>query len=133
MRGIRTAGKDGVLYRSRTEANFAGTLSFFDVKYEYEPVTFTLKYEGEDSFKYTPDFLLPVLGYWVELSHKHDPRINVKFSKCIQLSKADKPVLFITCGGSRLNSLHIWIIENGEVQKQYYNDLDLLFKDLKEN
>lgn len=132
-RGIKTKHGD-TLYKSKMEAAWASVFTFFGLKYEYEPKTFTLMPDSEfdNPVKYTPDFLLTDLGYWVEVKPKNGDFDNtVKFNKCIKLSRIDKPVLFITASGSKLKSLCITIIRNGNVDSKKYKEFHLLLRDLQ--
>ncbi|MGI9095823.1 MAG: hypothetical protein ACR2JL_00680 [Candidatus Limnocylindrus sp.] len=52
-----------------SEAEFARILDFNGVQWEYEPRTFALRGEGvEPERGFTPDFYLPELDLWVELT-----------------------------------------------------------------
>jgi len=52
-----------------SEAEFAHILDFYGVRWEYEPRSFPLRWEGDRVVEmFTPDFYLPDLGLYVELT-----------------------------------------------------------------
>ncbi|MEV6313391.1 hypothetical protein AB0M10_32980 [Streptomyces sp. NPDC051840] len=63
---------DGTTFRSRLEADWARTLNLNNIRWEYEPETFTLP----SGTTYIPDFRLPDLGTWIEVKGPNVPRIE---------------------------------------------------------
>ena len=56
-------------FAHQSEEEFARILDFYGVRWEYEPRTFALSDETErPSASFTPDFYLPELDLWVELT-----------------------------------------------------------------
>ena len=56
-------------FAHQSEAEFARILDFYGVRWEYEPTTFALHgAEVESGRGFTPDFYLPDLDLWVELT-----------------------------------------------------------------
>ena len=53
-----------------SEAEFARILDFYQIAWQYEPHTFTLRRhaDGTPAERFTPDFYLPELGLYVELT-----------------------------------------------------------------
>ncbi|MFF1341088.1 hypothetical protein ACFVYT_24745 [Streptomyces sp. NPDC058290] len=54
----------GHLFRSRLEARWATVFNDLGIRWEYEPQGFRV---GEQQRPYLPDFLLPDIGWWVEV------------------------------------------------------------------
>jgi len=56
-------------FANRSEAEFARILDFYGVQWQYEPRTFPLRQEGDTVLEaFTPDFYLPELDLYVELT-----------------------------------------------------------------
>jgi hypothetical protein len=87
------AGWDGLKpqdFVHRSEAEFAKLLDFYQVKWQYEPTTFALERdsEGRITQAFTPDFYLPELDLYVELttlSQKLVTRKNQKLRRLREL------------------------------------------------
>jgi len=87
------AGWDGFKpqdFVHRSEAEFARLLDFYQVKWQYEPTTFALERdsEGRITQAFTPDFYLPELDLYVELttlSQKLVTRKNQKLRRLREL------------------------------------------------
>lgn len=63
---------NGTLFRSRLEADWARTLDFNGITWNYEPETITLP----SGATYIPDFYLPRLRTWIEVKGPDVPRIE---------------------------------------------------------
>jgi hypothetical protein len=69
-------------FAHQSEAEFARILDFYGVQWEYEPRTFALRGEGvEPERGFTPDFYLPELDLWVELTTLRRPLMRQKRRK----------------------------------------------------
>jgi len=51
-----------------SEEEFARLLDFYQIEWLYEPRSFVLQWEGKASERFTPDFYLPVLDLYVEMT-----------------------------------------------------------------
>ena len=60
----------GVSFAHPSEAEFARILDFYRIAWQYEPHTFTLRWhpDGSPAERFTPDFYLPELDLYVELT-----------------------------------------------------------------
>lgn len=56
-------------FRSRLEARWAHVFNDLGIRWEYEPQGYHV---GEDRRPYLPDFLLPDIGWWVEIKGSQD-------------------------------------------------------------
>ncbi len=75
MRGTCTGSSPeatglGVSFAHRSERRFARILDFYRLRWEYEPHTFPLRWsaDGRPVESFTPDFWLPELGTYLELT-----------------------------------------------------------------
>lgn len=59
-----------VNFAHSSEEEFARILDFYDISWEYEPVTFPLEWDrnGNVSSSFTPDFYLPEQGLFIEIT-----------------------------------------------------------------
>jgi hypothetical protein len=57
-------------FANRSERRFARLLDFYRIRWEYEPHTFPLRWDGAGRAveSFTPDFWLPDVGAYVELT-----------------------------------------------------------------
>ncbi|MFZ9698611.1 MAG: hypothetical protein ACO3BX_02060 [Candidatus Limnocylindrus sp.] len=57
-------------FAHRSEAEFAQILDFYGVRWEYEATTFPLTHhtDGRVASRFAPDFYLPDMNLWVELT-----------------------------------------------------------------
>jgi hypothetical protein len=57
-------------FAHRSEAEFAQILDFYGIRWEYEATTFPLKHhtDGRVASRFAPDFYLPDVNLWVELT-----------------------------------------------------------------
>jgi len=60
----------GASFAHPSEERFARVLDFYRVRWEYEPHTYAVSWDdaGDVSERFTPDFWLPELGLYVELT-----------------------------------------------------------------
>ena len=82
MRGTCTGSSLGAIrlgarFAHRSERRFARILDFYRLRWEYEPHTFPL-HDGES---FTPDFWLPEIGTYVELTTLRQPLVTRKNRK----------------------------------------------------
>jgi len=70
-------------YAHEYEEQFAEILDTFKIRYEYEPKTFVIKANGNGEIKqgFTPDFYLPELDLYVEITSMHGNSCNKKNRK----------------------------------------------------
>jgi len=67
--------------RSSWEADFARVLNYYGIRYEYEPLLFTLLRADGSTVTYAPDFFVPGLNCWYEIKgwmdHKSEEKIRL--------------------------------------------------------
>lgn len=70
-------------YAHEYEERFAEILDTFNIKYEYEPKTFVIKANGNGEMKqgFTPDFYIPEIDTWVEITSMSGNSCNRKNRK----------------------------------------------------
>ena len=61
---------ENIVFAHESEKEFAKILDFYRIKWEYEPKTFTLEWDENDIpvISFTPDFYLPELDLYIELT-----------------------------------------------------------------
>ena len=76
------AAFDPVSFAHPSEEEFAGILDFYGVQWEYEPRTFPLReVDGRLSMGFTPDFYLPDLDLYIELTTLKQKLVTEKHKK----------------------------------------------------
>lgn len=75
---------DGVMYRSRLEAQTALFLKKLHLKYLYEPHVIDLG----DGVNYVPDFYLPDIDTYIEVKGGHNERLD-KWEKFVELREKE--------------------------------------------
>ena len=74
--------KNPVRFAHPSEAEFARILDFYGVRWDYEPRSFALKWEGDRMQEmFTPDFYLPDLDLYVELTTLRQKLVTEKNRK----------------------------------------------------
>jgi hypoxanthine phosphoribosyltransferase len=70
-----------------SEREFAGILSFYQLAWQYEPRTFPLEYspDGRVTESFTPDFYLPELDLYIELTTLKQSLVTKKNRKLRRL------------------------------------------------
>ena len=70
-------------FAHRSERRFARILDFYRLRWEYEPHTFPLRWshDGRAVESFTPDFWLPDLGTYLELTTLRQPLVTRKNRK----------------------------------------------------
>ena len=88
MRGTCTgsspeATRLGVSFAHKSERRFARVLDFYRLRWEYEPHTFPLRWsdDGRAVESFTPDFWLPELGTYLELTTSRQALVTRKNRK----------------------------------------------------
>src|SRR5262245_43483371 len=68
--GVDASGRRWPAFAHGSEAELARILDFYAVRWEYEPRTFPILWnlEGQVVESFSPDFYLPELDLWVELT-----------------------------------------------------------------
>jgi hypothetical protein len=79
-----------IKFAHKSEKEFSKILDFYKIKWEYEPRTFILEVdeEGNPDTSFTPDFYLPDINLYIELTtlnQKLVTRKNYKIKKLRQL------------------------------------------------
>ena len=79
-------GHTGVKFAHPSEIEFAHILDFYGMKWSYEPRSFPLRWEGDRIVEmFTPDFYLPDLDLYVELTTLRQKLVTEKNRKLRQL------------------------------------------------
>lgn len=78
-----------VKFAHESERDFARILDFYRIKWEYEPKTFVLERdaEGNPTVSFTPDFYLPELDLYIELTTLNQRLVTRKNRKIKALKK----------------------------------------------
>ncbi len=79
----------GNMFAHSSEEEFANILNFYHIKWEYEPKTFSLKWDeaGNVVESFTPDFYLPDLDLYIELTTMKQSLVTKKNRKVKLLRK----------------------------------------------
>lgn len=122
----------GIVYRSRTEAEWAKFFIFMEINFVYEPKLFRLPKGG----KYLPDFYLPDLsfgygsspqGLWIEVKPTAPTREEIL--KLAEVSKqTKKPCAFLVGQPIQRISKRDWDLIGWQTQESLY----INFADCKE-
>lgn len=89
-KSIRFMNTDKIKFAHESEKEFAKILDYYRIKWEYEPRTFPLEWDedGNPSICFTPDFYLPDLDLYIELTTLNQNLVtkkNYKIKKLKQL------------------------------------------------
>jgi hypothetical protein len=78
-----------VAFTHASEAEFARILDFYGVRWEYEPRTFLLEWDEDGQVReaFTPDFYLPDLDLFVELTTMRQALVTRKNRKVRRLKE----------------------------------------------
>ncbi|MBN1995216.1 MAG: hypothetical protein JW953_21180 [Anaerolineae bacterium] len=78
-----------VVFAHPSEAEFARILDFYQVRWEYEPKTFALQWDGEGKMveAFSPDFYLPDQDLYIELTTMEQRLMTKKHRKLRRLRK----------------------------------------------
>ncbi len=76
-------------FANKSEEEFAKLLSFYQIRWEYEPKTFPLEWdsEGEIIESFTPDFYLPDFDLYIELTLQKPRVMSEKLKKIKKLKE----------------------------------------------
>lgn len=74
---------ENIIFAHESEKKFARILDFYRIKWEYEPRTFMLEWDENDSpiSSFTPDFYLPELELYIELTTLNQRLVTKKNRK----------------------------------------------------
>jgi len=86
----------GPLFAHPSEAEFAGMLDFYKIRWQYEPKTFPIQWDehGHVLESFTPDFYLPDQALYIELTTQKQ-RLVTKKNRKIRLLRELYPELNI--------------------------------------
>jgi hypoxanthine phosphoribosyltransferase len=78
---------EDIIFAHESEKEFARILDFYKIKWEYEPKTFTLEWDEDNIPKksFTPDFYLPDLDLYIELTTLNQKLVTKKNGKIKKL------------------------------------------------
>jgi len=78
-----------VIYKNPSEEEFAKILNMYELKWEYEPRTFPIKWDAEGNIiqAFSPDFYLPDFDTYIELTIMNQKYTSVKKKKVELLRK----------------------------------------------
>lgn len=85
----RFKNAENIKFAHNSEKEFSKILDFYRIKWEYEPKTFTLRFdrEGNPMVSFTPDFYLPDLGLYIELTTLNQKLVTKKNYKIKKLKE----------------------------------------------
>jgi len=71
---------ENIIFAHESEKEFAKILDFYQIKWEYEPKTFTLEWDENDIplISVTPDFYLAELDLYIELTTLNQKLVTKK-------------------------------------------------------
>ena len=74
---------ENIIFAHGSEKEFAKILDFYRIKWDYEPRTFTLEWDEKDNpiISFTPDFYLPELDLYIELTTLNQKLVTKKNRK----------------------------------------------------
>lgn len=74
---------ENIIFAHESEKKFARILDFYRIKWEYEPMSFTLEWDGNGNptSSFTPDFYLPELELYIELTTLNQRLVTKKNRK----------------------------------------------------
>ena len=80
---------ENIIFAHESEKEFARILDFYRIKWEYEPKTFTLEWDKDNVPKksFTPDFYLPDLNLFIELTTLNQKLVTKKNGKIKKLKE----------------------------------------------
>jgi hypothetical protein len=86
----------GPLFAHPSEAEFAGILEFYKIRWQYEPKTFPIQWDEQGRIleSFTPDFYLPDQDLFIELTTQKQ-RLVTKKNRKIRLLREHYPKLNI--------------------------------------
>ena len=78
---------DGIVFAHESEREFAKLLTFYGLRWQYEPTTFPLRWDdlGRVREGFTPDFYLPDHDLYIELTTKEQRLMTAKHRKLRKL------------------------------------------------
>lgn len=87
MTRVQRAASDGPRFAHASEAELARILDFYRVAWEYEPRTFPILWnqDGQVVESFSPDFYLPELDLWIELTTLRQSLVRKKNRKLRRL------------------------------------------------
>lgn len=80
---------EDIIFAHESEKEFARILDFYRIEWEYEPRTFTLEWDNEYKplICFTPDFYLPDLDLYIELTTLNQKLVTKKNRKIRKLKQ----------------------------------------------
>lgn len=85
----KSGKKENVKFAHKSEKEFSKILDFYRIKWEYEPTTFVLEFDstGNPDVCFTPDFYLPDMNLYIELTTLNQKLVTKKNYKIKKLKK----------------------------------------------
>jgi len=80
---------DEIVFANESEKEFAKILDFYKIKWQYEPKTFPLEFDNEGTavLSFSPDFYLPDLDLYIELTTLNQNLVTKKNKKIRKLKE----------------------------------------------
>jgi len=80
---LEVKNAENIIFAHESEKEFAKILDFYRIKWEYEPRTYTLEWDEDDVpiMSFTPDFFLPELDLYIELTTLNQKLVTKKNGK----------------------------------------------------
>ncbi|MCE5330393.1 hypothetical protein LLG07_08715 [bacterium] len=78
---------DEIIFANESEKEFAKILDFYKINWQYEPKTFPLEFDndGIPTLSFTPDFYLPDIDLFIELTTLNQNLVTKKNKKIRKL------------------------------------------------
>jgi hypothetical protein len=78
---------DEIIFANESEREFAKILDFYKIRWQYEPKTFPLEFDSEGNavLSFSPDFYLPDLDLYIELTTLNQNLVTKKNKKIRKL------------------------------------------------
>jgi hypothetical protein len=83
------ARRESIDFAHPSEAVAAGILDFYRIRWEYEPTTFPIEWDGDGNViaSFTPDFYLPDFDLYIELTTMSQKLVTKKNRKVRRLKE----------------------------------------------
>lgn len=110
-------------YAHEYEEKFAEILDTFGIKYEYEPTMFVIHQNGNGEVKmgFTPDFYIPELNIYVEITSMSGSSCNKKNRKIAKLKEVHN-IDTVLLKKPKINKI-FWRFRKGYLTKEIIMDI----------
>lgn len=87
INNLNSNNAENIIFAHESEKEFAKILDFYQIKWKYEPRTFELEFndQGDPIMSFCPDFYLPDLELYIELTTLNQKLVTRKNKKIKRL------------------------------------------------